>query len=124
MINSLKIGKVVYSLLSTITNAHIYPLIAENGTTYPYIIYSRESLTTMSCKDGYYEDKVMLSVKVVAATYYGGLDLAQTVREKLNLNGYVAEDMKIYCKLDNAVEFYADDSYVQQLDFEITINNN
>lgn len=43
----LSIGKVVYSILSSdnslreIISNKIYPLIADEGTTFPFIIYSR-----------------------------------------------------------------------------------
>ena len=44
MINTLNIGKVIYSLLNTIVVDNkpldrIYPLIAESGTNFPFIVY-------------------------------------------------------------------------------------
>lgn len=128
MINTLNIGKVVYSLLNTIVVDNkpldrIYPLIAESGTNFPFIVYSRDSITPNFCKDGCYEDEVDITVKVVSSTYYGGLDLAQQVREKLTFYDLKSNNMIITSNLDNATESYEDNSYVQNLTFKLTINN-
>lgn len=122
MSNSLNIGKVIYNKLHTITN-NIYPLVAENGTEYPFIIYSRDNLSCSYCKDGCYEDRVVMSIKIATATYHSGVDIAQQVREKLTFNGYKSDDMIMYSQLDNASEEYVDNTYLQNLTFTITINN-
>lgn len=122
MINSINIGKVVFERLKTLTNS-VYPLIAENGTNYPFIIYQRDSITPSFCKDGQYEDDVMITVKVVASTYYGSLDLAQDVRTKLTFNDLAFDNMQITSKLYTATEGYEQDAYVQTLTFELKINN-
>lgn len=122
MINSLNIGKVIYDKLHSITN-NIYPLVAENGTNYPFIIYTRDTLNSTYCKDGCYEDSVGVSIKIATATYYGGVDIAQQVREKLTFNGYKTDGMELYSQLDNASEDYVDNTYLQILNFTITINN-
>ena len=72
MIDSLKVGKIVYSKIGSLVSNRCYPLIAENGTTYPFIVYQRDSLDSMFCKDGVYEDEVNVSVKVVTDTYNEG----------------------------------------------------
>lgn len=128
MINTLNIGKVIYSLLHTIEIddkqlTNIYPLIAENGTSFPFIVYSRDNLIPKFCKDGCYEDEVSITVRIVSATYYGGLDLAQQVREKLTLIDYKSDDMVITSNLDNATESYEENSYIQTLTFNLKINN-
>ena len=129
MINTLNIGKVIYSLLHTIQVDNkpfdrIYPLIAENGTNFPFIIYSRDNIIPKLSKDGCYEDEVSITVKVVSSTYYGGLDLAQQVREKLTFYDLKSNNMIITSELDNATESYEENSYVQNLNFNLIINNN
>lgn len=126
MINSLGIGTVVYSLLSTIDQigTKCFPLIAENSTSFPFLIYSRESLEPSYCKDGLYEDEVSMTVKVVSNTYDQGISIAQEVREILTLRNYTTEDMKINSQLSSAYESYENDSYIQTLTFRLVLDNN
>jgi hypothetical protein len=124
MIDSLRIGKIVYSKIGSLVNNRCYPLIAENGTTYPFIIYQRDSLDSMFCKDGVYEDEVNVSVRVVTDTYNEGIDLAQSVREAMTFNNYTIEDGGTYTSLMvQADEEFNNDAYIQTLIFRITINN-
>lgn len=122
MIHSLNIGKVVYSLLSPITR-NIYPLVAENSTRFPFIVYSRDSLISSYCKDGLYEDEVTLTVNIATAKYDEGVSMAEQVRETLTINKYETDGMKISSVMTNATEAYADTCYVQTLIFDIKINN-
>jgi hypothetical protein len=124
MIDSLKVGKIVYSKIGSLVNNRCYPLIAENGTTYPFIIYQRDSLDSTFCKDGVYEDEVNVSVRVVTDSYNAGIDLAQSVREAMTFNNYTIEDGGTYTSLMvQADEEFSNDAYVQTLIFRITINN-
>ncbi len=124
MIDSLKVGKIVYSKIGSLVNNRCYPLIAENGTTYPFIIYQRDSLDSMFCKDGVYEDEVNVSVRVVTDSYNAGIDLAQSVREAMTFNNYTIEDGGTYTSLMvQADEEFNNDAYIQTLIFRITINN-
>ena len=124
MIDSLRIGKIVYSKIGSLVNNRCYPLIAENGTTYPFIIYQRDSLDSTFCKDGVYEDEVNVSVRVVTDSYNAGIDLAQSVREAMTFNNYTIEDGGTYTSLMvQADEEFSNDAYIQTLIFRITINN-
>lgn len=124
MIDSLRIGKIVYSKIGSLVNNRCYPLIAENGTTYPFIIYQRDSLDSTFCKDGVYEDEVNVSVRVVTDSYNAGIDLAQSVREAMTFNNYTIEEGGTYTSLMvQADEEFSNDAYIQTLIFRITINN-
>lgn len=123
MIDSLKVGKIVYSKIGSLVNNRCYPLIAENGTSYPFIIYQRDSFDSMFCKDGVYEDEVNVSVKVVTDTYNAGIDLAQSVREAMTFNNYTSEGGTYTSLMVQADEEFNNDAYIQTLIFRITINN-
>ena len=56
MIDTLNLGKYIYSKLSQIEGVKSYPLIADNDAKFPFIVYKRENLVSNGCKDGYYED--------------------------------------------------------------------
>jgi hypothetical protein len=55
MIDTLNIGKYIYSVLK-FTNIGVYPLVADNDAKYPFIVYRRIGMVSSGCKDGYYED--------------------------------------------------------------------
>ena len=128
MNNSLYIGEVVYSLLSTITETgtRCYPIIAENSTSLPFLVYQRDTLNRTSLtKDGYGEDEVQVSVKVIATGYKDALDIAQQVRTKLTLNNYNHTYnnvvMKVSSKLLSAYESFEDNCYIQTLTFDMSV---
>lgn len=61
--NSILIGKLIYKLLSTndelaalVSPKKVFPLVANPETTYPFIVYSRTSLSVEYCKDGIIEN--------------------------------------------------------------------
>ncbi len=56
MIDTLNIGKYIYSVLKNGTDVEVYPLVADNDAKFPFIVYKRENLVSERCKDGYYED--------------------------------------------------------------------
>lgn len=88
MIDSILIGKVIYSKLfenQTIQEViadRIYPVIAEQTTNYPFIIYYRNSVVnTIFNKDGSVEDNVEFTVTVVSTKYNESADLANEIRK-------------------------------------------
>lgn len=120
MIESLNIGSTIFDKLDTISalNHQIYPLIAENNTTFPFVIYTRNGLTGLLCKDGLYQDEINMSIQVITDNYSDGITLAQEVREKLTFKTHTMES-----HLTGAHEEYANDAYIQTLDFQISMNN-
>ena len=56
MVDSILIGKTIFKLLSDsaelkkYVDKKIYPLIADDGVTYPFIIYYRTSIRNIVCK--------------------------------------------------------------------------
>ncbi len=125
MNNSLYIGGFVYNKLTTIeqTGTRCYPLIAENSTNFPFIIYKRDSLERESLtKDGYGSDYVNVTITVVAESYKESLDIAQQVRQLLTVNSYNYNMMKITSNLTAAYESYEDNSYIQTLTFTMSVS--
>lgn len=130
MTNSILIGKVIYSKLNEneelnkIVNNKIFPLIAEQTTTYPFVIYYRTNVSSvMSNKDGFNEDKVFFSVVGVSQEYTESLEIANLIRKVLEKKKIVSDSMVISdCKITGIDESYEDNSYVQRLNFECTVN--
>lgn len=128
MKNSLYLSALLYDRLNTIeeTSTRCYPIIAENSTTFPFIVYTRDSLTSESMtKDGNTE-VAQVSIKIITVGYREGINIAQQVRRNLTLNKFsytLDEDNKmiVNSRFSAAYESYEENSYIQTLVFNIEI---
>ena len=126
MVNSILIGKTIYKLLTEsdelkkYVGNKIYPLVADNDVSFPFIIYYRTNIRNLVDKDGYYEDEVSFSVIVVSNKYLESLEIANIVRsifEKKKLT----ED--IYnCTVEDIDEDFRENAYIQQIYFNCKMN--
>lgn len=130
METSLNIGKVIKDILyqdETLNNLvkyQVFPLIAEENTTFPFIVYRRNSIRKASTKD--YANDEIASVDVVIACdkYSQSVEIAERVRFVLERGEYEGENFSVdNITLSNASEQYMQNTYVQTLTFEIEINN-
>ena len=86
----MKVGAAIYSLLvndsavSAIVGTRIYPELAEEGASAPYIVYSVVSNTPSDTKDGTPIDEAQLEIFSVGNTYAAANDLADKVRAALD----------------------------------------
>ena len=123
--NSLKVGKEIYSILSKnksltdIVGNKIYPIIVEKDTNYPFIVYKRSNVIPDYTKDYHFKDDVIVDIICVSNHYVESVEIATLVRESL-------EDKKygdiVSIKLEGADEDFIDDAYIQTLTFNLTIN--
>lgn len=125
MDNSLLIGKYIYKLLTedeTLqkVSKKIYPLVAKAETTYPFVVYSRTSLYPTYCKNGVIENTLDVQVIAVSDNYVESLEIANQIRNVLELKRYKDEDVFITdCRLSSVVEEYIEDAFVQRMTFTI-----
>lgn len=139
MLNSLNIGELIYNTLSNnediteLVGNKIYPLIAnakkDSSTTasdlMPFIIYQRENLNSNGCKDGYYEDAIDFSIRIVTAKYLDGITIANIVRGIFEGSSITYNNIKTdIITLTNAFEDYNDNysAFVQTLRFNTKIS--
>lgn len=85
------IGKAIYGKLSVttavtaITSTRIYPDMATQDATYPFIVYSVTDTAPTDIKDGVSTlDVVSVSVMMYAESYAVALDLSEKVRAALD----------------------------------------
>lgn len=122
----ISIGKAIKSLLvsglsKTDVKNKIYPLIADEGTTFPFIIYRRNSITPESDKD-YTNDSVYIQIMIAANNYAESVDLAEKVRTSLiHKNGTIQTIPVEDITLEDGSEEFIDNTFVQNLIFKITI---
>lgn len=125
MINTLNIGKYIYTTLqqSEDITCKVYPLVADNDAKYPFIIYKRVNLLSSDVKDGIIEDDVTIEIVVVSDKYSVGVDIATKVRELLEKEHVTFQEMEIDdCKIVLATEEF-NNAFVQRMQFNFKVNN-
>ena len=113
--DGLIIGQKIISELIDIqeVNKRIYPVIANEETNYPFILYQRNSLSPQMVKWGVYEDSITLEINILAESYKESIDIALQVRNKL------VTSQTLDCQLLDASESFAD-VYIQTLTFQVS----
>lgn len=119
--NGLKIGKAIKSIFHDFHN--VYPLIADQGSTYPFIIYRRNGVNHADSKDRFnYQEVITLEIIVAADNYSESIDLAEKVMYRLESTRGEYNKIQIQeIKLVDASEDYLEDAYIQKLTFKIEI---
>lgn len=123
MMDSLNIGKAIYTILQTSIDIDkkIYPLIADEGTTFPFIIYKRTGLTPESTKDNTNEN-VSVEINIASSNYSESIDLAIKIRKALEHKKGTYSDIAIEdIVIDDATEDYIEDTFIQTLTFKIEL---
>lgn len=121
----LHLTKAIQAILAQagITNAHA--IVAEENTRQPFAVYRRASLSVDDTKDRLAQTQhATLSVQVVSMDYQSGLLLADSITDALvggygRINGVYIGGIT----LSDASEMYNETSYIQDLTFDITIEN-
>lgn len=123
MTNSILINKYIYSKLSNsnelkkYVDSKIYPLVAENTTTFPFVTYYRDNISPISfTKDGYCQDEVYFTINVVSDQYTQTLEIANIIRKLME--GLRGDDNIYDCHMTNIDENFVENSYVQTLQFQ------
>lgn len=123
MTNSILINKYIYSKLSNsnelkkYVDYKIYPLVAENTTTFPFVTYYRDNISPISfTKDGYCQDEVYFTINVVSDHYTQTLEIANIIRKLME--GLRGDDNIYDCHMTNIDENFVENSYVQTLQFQ------
>ena len=119
--NGLKIGKAIKIIFHD--NKNIYPLVADQGAEYPFIIYRRTGVKHADTKDRFnFSEEITLEIIVASNTYSECLDEAQRVMWRMENTRGTYNDIKIQeIKLVDASEDYIEDAYIQKLTFKIEI---
>lgn len=130
METSLNIGKVIKDILcqdDTLNNLvkyQVFPLIAEENTTFPFIVYRRNSIRKASTKDYVNDEIASVDVVVASDKYSQSVEIAERVRFILERGEYEGENFSVdNITLSNASEQYMKNTYIQTLTFDIEINN-
>lgn len=127
MESSISVNKHIYQLLindtqlGELVGSKIYPLVAEETVTYPFIIFTKESVNGNYSKDLLMYDTATISIAIAANNYFETVNIAERVRAILE---NYRDSYFINILLEEVREEYIEDAYVQQLQFSAKINVN
>ena len=115
---SIKIGEYIYSILSkderlkAIIGNKIYPIVVEQGTTFPFVVYRRTGLNSVFTKDLLTGDVVSIEFMCVSTTYKESLDIVSRIRDILE--GLTDRNKGVsFVSIDDCSEDYSDDAFIQ-----------
>lgn len=119
--NGLEIGKAIKTVLDGTTK--VYPLVADQGASYPFIVYRRNGLTHANTKDRFnYQELATIEIIVAGSSYQQALQIAKQVVGRMEHTRGIYEEISISeIKLVNAEEDYIEDAFIQKLTFNIEI---
>ncbi len=119
--SGLEVGKAIFTILQGIKN--VFPLVADEGTTYPFVVYKRAGLQHSNTKDRFnYQELATVEVIVAANNYTESIDIAKQVMYRLEHTRGKYCDINISeIKLIDASEDYIEDAFIQKLIFNIEI---
>ena len=104
----INIGKLIYPKLREV--AQTYPLVAENTTKFPFIIYRTTATRPELSKDGIYDWIYNIQVNVVDDKYDSVCDLCNQAVDKL-MELETALDINI----SEVSEDFAEDAYIKEI---------
>lgn len=121
--SSLQIDKAIYAILARNNINKVFPLVADEGTTFPFVVYKRSGLEPSDTKDRYnFSELATLNIIVAANTYEESISLAERIKDILEHSRGAYNGINIGgITLDDADEDYLEDTFIQKLTFKIEI---
>lgn len=121
--SSLQIGKAIYLILNDAGITKVFPIVADEGTTFPFVVYRRIGLTPASTKDRFnYRELATVEILVASSDYNSGINLAMQIKELLEKTRGTYNGIKIGdVVVTGAIEDYIDDTFIQKLTLNIEI---
>ena len=120
MESSISVIKHIFRILSSdktlneMVGNKIFPIIAENDITFPFILVTRTSITPITFKTGVAVDKVTFQVVIEDVDYFTTVNIAEKVRELLELR---TSNYFKRIEFSNCNEDFLNDTYRQTLQF-------
>ena len=108
----INIGSLIYSNIGDLVDTHCYPLIAEQSTEYPFIIYRSSSTAPNSSKDGIYEWEHSVEISIVDEEYDTCCNILESVCNRLlAMEGSEVDEVI----LDSISEDFIENAYVKNV---------
>lgn len=100
--------------LKEMVGNNIYQLVAKEPVSFPFVLFGIDSITPAYCKSGVSLDTVEFYVGVASDKYNTAVDIAERVREIIEL--YRSEHIA-NTYMENATEGFENDAYFLKLTF-------
>ena len=95
----------------------VFPLIANAGTTFPFVVYRRSSYSPQSDKD-VLSESVYMEIAIICNNYEQSVSIANDVADALiQYESDTIEEIKV----TNISEEFISDSFVQKVNLQIDI---
>ena len=108
----INIGSLIYSNIGDLVDTHCYPLIAEQSTEYPFIIYRSSSTAPNTSKDGIYEWEHSVEISIVDEDYDTCCNILESVCNRLlAMEGSEVDEVI----LDSISEDFIENAYVKNV---------
>ena len=104
----INVGKLIYPKLAQVCST--YPLVAENTTKFPFIIYRTTQSRPETTKDGIYDWIYTIQVNVVSDKYDTVCDLCNQA-----LNKIMELEEVLDINITEVSEDFIDDAYVKEI---------
>ena len=108
----INIGKLIYPKLNSVCST--YPLVAENTTKFPFIIYRTTQSRPENTKDGIYDWIFNIQVNVVADKYDTVCDLCSEAVDKL-----LELETVLDINIESVSEDFIENAYVKEINIII-----
>ena len=102
--------------LVAIIDNKMYPIIANENTTFPFIVYQCDSIYAEYTKDWRCNDNINISINIAATTYNQSIEIAELVRTAIE--GKRIDNINTI-RLISMNEDYLEDTYIQNLQFNV-----
>lgn len=118
-----RVGKAIYELCNPIVRS--FPIVADEGTVFPFLVYRRTSHNSHNTKDRYnYLVSISMELVIVSDRYEDSVNLSQQVWEALDKEGGVIAGVEIQeIRVTSTSEDYVNDAYVQRLQIEVDVTD-
>ena len=112
--SSLQVGKVIYQILHDNRIYKVFPLVADEGTTFPFVVYRRSRLVPSSTKDRYnYNELATVDVIIASSKYSESIELAETVKSAIEHKRGTFNNIKVGdIYLTDADEDFIEDTFI------------
>ena len=108
----INVGKLIYPKLAQVCST--YPLVAENTTKFPFIIYRTTQSRPETTKDGIYDWIYNIQVNVVSDKYDTVCDLCSTAVDKL-----LELEEVLDINIESISEDFSEDAYIKEINIII-----
>lgn len=129
---AIEVGRIIKLLL--LQNAEvldligkkIFPIVAPENTEYPFLLYVRTGVSPAYTKDRKsISDTVRLGLTVACAEYEQSVDIVGAVFKALQCRSGTFDGIEVEeIRMVNSDEDFQDDCFMQNIEFEVDINNN